>query len=168
VSNIVTVLYHLISSAIQFPLYFVRQQQQQQNKKLRLHNSKLHTSDIPIDAIINTPFGMTLLHVNVSKNHDSIPATKLVIQSLNLSDCQLRTLPDQWYLPKLKKLNLSYKNHWTDSPKQLRSVFVLFRRKIPNVVQVSKIVLIRSIYIMVYLFFHSSFLLCFLNRVCSP
>ncbi|KAL7579107.1 hypothetical protein ACA910_019138 [Epithemia clementina (nom. ined.)] len=81
-------------------------------KKLILSNLGITAAEIPLNYLCGTPLGNALHKLSLSGNHlGSIP--DLLVQSLpclkhlELSQCRLHGLPNEWNLPQLKKLNLS-------------------------------------------------------------
>jgi hypothetical protein len=93
-------------------------------KKLNLENMQLSAAEIPVSYLFETPLGNTLHKLSVAKNRLSTIPIKLVqclpiLKHLDLSQCELVTLPDKWDLPQLKKLNLSH-NKLTDFPDEVR------------------------------------------------
>jgi hypothetical protein len=99
-------------------------------KKLNLENMQLSAAEIPVSYLFETPLGNTLHKLSVAKNRLSTIPIKLVqclpiLKHLDLSQCELVTLPDKWDLPQLKKLNLSH-NKLTDFPDEVRSRFALY------------------------------------------
>jgi Leucine rich repeat len=92
-------------------------------KKLMLDNMHLTNSDIPMKDLCGTPLGNALFKLSLAKNRlGSIPP-KLVmslpsLRSLDLSQCELHQLPEQFNLPKLQRLNLRH-NRFTDFPDEV-------------------------------------------------
>jgi len=89
-------------------------------KKLNLENMQLSAAEIPVSYLFETPLGNTLYKLSLAKNRLSTVPAKLVqclpiLKHLDLSQCELVTLPEKWDLPQLKKLNLSH-NKLTDFP----------------------------------------------------
>jgi hypothetical protein len=92
-------------------------------KKLLLTNLCLTAMDLPLTDLCGTSLGNSLYTLSISGNRlGTVPA--LMVQSLpsvrhlDLSQCELHQLPDQWDLPKLTKLNLSH-NRLTDFPEEV-------------------------------------------------
>ncbi|KAG7343275.1 Miro domain containing protein [Nitzschia inconspicua] len=80
--------------------------------KLVLSGLQLQENHIPLMELIGTPLGHNLQHLSLSKNlFKSLPPSLVVslpnLKSFDLSNCCISDLPQQWDLPKLKKLNLS-------------------------------------------------------------
>jgi Leucine-rich repeat (LRR) protein len=102
-------------------------------KKLLLDRLNLSSSDIPMKDLCGTTLGNSLYKLSLSGNRlGSIPP-KLVmslpsLRTLDLSQCELHQLPEQFNLPKLTLLNLS-NNRFTEFPDEVcrrnYSVFVL-------------------------------------------
>lgn len=92
-------------------------------KKLVLNNLGLSAADIPVTDLCGTPLGNALHKLSLAGNRlVSVPA-KLVqslptLKHLDLSQCELHQLPDQWNLPQLKRLNLSH-NRLTEFPEEV-------------------------------------------------
>ena len=92
-------------------------------KKLVLNNLGLSAADIPVADLCGTPLGNALHKLSLAGNRlVSVPA-KLVqslptLKHLDLSQCELHQLPDQWNLPQLKRLNLSH-NRLTEFPEEV-------------------------------------------------
>jgi len=84
-------------------------------KRLVLRDMNLSRADIPLQQLKETNLGCSLVHLSLSGNRiGSIPADLVqsppLLQILDLSRCDLDRLPDQWDLPKLRKLDLSHNN----------------------------------------------------------
>eukprot|EP00544_Gedaniella_sp_CCMP2646_P006684 CAMPEP_0202493774 /NCGR_PEP_ID=MMETSP1361-20130828/9983_1 /ASSEMBLY_ACC=CAM_ASM_000849 /TAXON_ID=210615 /ORGANISM="Staurosira complex sp., Strain CCMP2646" /LENGTH=513 /DNA_ID=CAMNT_0049124127 /DNA_START=69 /DNA_END=1610 /DNA_ORIENTATION=+ len=82
-------------------------------KKLTLENLNLLPADIPIKDLTNTSLGNSLRKLSLAANRLSSIPPKLVIclpalKHLDLSQCELYQLPNEWNLPQLKRLNLSH------------------------------------------------------------
>ena len=94
-------------------------------KKLMLNNLNLTAADIPMkDLCNNTPLGNSLYKLSLAGNRLGAVPAKLVqslpaLRTLDLSQCELHQLPDQWNLPKLTRLNLSH-NRFTEFPEEVR------------------------------------------------
>jgi hypothetical protein len=92
-------------------------------KKLNLENMKLTTADIPIQYLDGTSLGLSLYKLSLAKNRLNVIPSALVqclptLRHLDLSQCELVTLPKQWNMPQLRKLNLSH-NKLTDFPEEV-------------------------------------------------
>jgi Leucine-rich repeat (LRR) protein len=101
-------------------------------KKLMLDNMHLTNSDIPMKDLCGTPLGNALFKLSLAKNRlGSIPPKLVVslplLRSLDLSQCELHQLPEQFNLPKLQRLNLRH-NRFTDFPDEvsLREVLAVW------------------------------------------
>jgi hypothetical protein len=93
-------------------------------KKLILANLDLAASDIPLKDLVNTSLGNSLYKLSLAGNRLAAIPPDLVqclpfLNHLDLSQCELHQLPDQWNLPKLKRLNLSH-NRISDFPDKVR------------------------------------------------
>jgi Leucine-rich repeat (LRR) protein len=92
-------------------------------KKLLLDRLNLSSSDIPMKDLCGTSLGNSLYKLSLSGNRlGSIPP-KLVLslpslRTLDLSQCELHQLPEQFNLPKLTRLNLS-NNRFTEFPDEV-------------------------------------------------
>jgi len=94
-------------------------------KKLMLNNLNLTTTDIPMKDLCGTALGNSLHKLSLAGNRLGAVPAKLVqslpmLKTLDLSQCELHQLPDQWNLPKLTRLNLSH-NRFTEFPEEVRS-----------------------------------------------
>ena len=92
-------------------------------KKLMLNNLGLAASDIPMKDLCGTALGNSLHKLSLAGNRlGSVPAKLVqslpVLKSLDLSQCELHQLPDQWNLPKLTVLILSH-NRFTEFPEEV-------------------------------------------------
>jgi Leucine rich repeat len=92
-------------------------------KKLILNDLSLTAADIPVKDLCGTPLGSSLHKLSLAGNRlGHIPAklvTNLpVLKHLDLSQCELHHLPETWYLPNLRRLNLSH-NRLTDFPEEV-------------------------------------------------
>jgi Leucine-rich repeat (LRR) protein len=92
-------------------------------KKLNLENMQLVEADVPMTYVHSTPLGNTLYKLSLAKNPLRGIPPKLVqclpmLSHLDLSQCELVSLPVTWNLPQLKKLNLSH-NKLTDFPDEV-------------------------------------------------
>lgn len=92
-------------------------------KKLLLEKLAITAADIPLNYLCGTPLGNALHKLSLSGNRlGNIPA-KLVqalpaLRHLDLSQCELHQLPQNWNLPLLKKLNLAH-NRLRDFPDEV-------------------------------------------------
>mmetsp|Transcript_36160 Transcript_36160/g.87460 ORF Transcript_36160/g.87460 Transcript_36160/m.87460 type:complete len:1913 (-) Transcript_36160:67-5805(-) len=91
-------------------------------KKLILSNLDLTAADIPVKDLHNTSLGNSLHKLALSGNPLTTVPPKLVtclpvLKNLDLSQCGLHQIPDQWNLPQLRQLNLSH-NRLTDFPEE--------------------------------------------------
>jgi hypothetical protein len=82
-------------------------------KKLNLENMQLGEPDVPVTYLQGTPLGNTLYKLSLAKNPLRGLPPKLVhclpmLKHLDLSQCELVSLPLTWNLPQLTKLNLSH------------------------------------------------------------
>ena len=82
-------------------------------KKLVLDNMALSCNDIPLKDLLGTPLGNSLQKLSLVGNRLTVVPEKLVqslplLKHLDLSQCDLVRLPERWYLPQLKILNLSH------------------------------------------------------------
>jgi len=98
-------------------------------KKLMLHNLNLTAADLPMEDLChNTPLGKSLHKLSLAGNNQlgDVPAQLVqslpVLQTLDLSQCELHQLPDRWNLPELKRLNLSH-NRLTEFPEEVSCHF---------------------------------------------
>jgi hypothetical protein len=92
-------------------------------KKLMLDNMYLTAADIPSSLIVGSTLGNTLHKLSLSGNRlRSIPSELLQrlpqLQTLDLSKCELLTLPALWNLPQLTTLDLSF-NKLVDFPEEV-------------------------------------------------
>lgn len=91
-------------------------------KKLILNDLSLTANDIPVKDICGT-LGSSLHKLSLAGNRlGNIPAKLVanlpVLKHLDLSQCELHHLPEIWYLPNLRRLNLSH-NRLTDFPEEV-------------------------------------------------
>ena len=91
-------------------------------KKLILSNLDLTAADVPVKDLYNTSLGNSLHKLSLAGNPLTTVPPKLVtclpvLKNLDLSQCGLHQIPDQWNLPQLKRLNLSH-NRLTDFPEE--------------------------------------------------
>lgn len=91
-------------------------------KKLILNDLSLTAADIPVKDLCGTPLGSSLHKLSLAGNRLGYIPGKLVInlpvlKHLDLSQCELHHLPETWYLPNLRRLNLSH-NRLTDFPEE--------------------------------------------------
>jgi hypothetical protein len=96
--------------------------------KLNLDDLELRATDIPVTALMDSPIGKSLFKLSLSRNPLCSLPDKLVqnlpsLYLLELSLCELVTLPILWYMPQLRKLNLSY-NKLTEFPSKVRHILV--------------------------------------------
>mmetsp|Transcript_25487 Transcript_25487/g.29118 ORF Transcript_25487/g.29118 Transcript_25487/m.29118 type:complete len:339 (-) Transcript_25487:35-1051(-) len=94
-------------------------------KKLILENMRLLHTDIPVKFLAGTSLGNNLHKLSLSGNRLKTIPEKLVqslpiLKHLDLSQCEIASLPDKWILPQLKKLNLSH-NKLADFPEEVCS-----------------------------------------------
>jgi Leucine-rich repeat (LRR) protein len=93
-------------------------------KRLILENLNLAASDIPVKDLVNTSLGNSLYKLSLAGNRlVTIPPDLVqclpVLHHLDLSQCELYQLPNEWNLPKLKRLNLSH-NRISEFPDEVR------------------------------------------------
>ena len=98
-------------------------------KKLILDNMGLRDDDVPVGDLYGTRLGYELHKLSLAGNHLTVLSHRLVtclpvLNSLDLSQCDLQHLPERWNLPQLKKLNLSY-NRLTEFPNDVSVDFLL-------------------------------------------
>lgn len=94
-------------------------------KKLVLTNLGLSAIDIPLADLCGTPLGNSLHKLSLAGNRLGTVPARLVqnlptLKHLDLSQCELHQLPDNWNLPQLKRLNLSH-NRLTEFPEEVRN-----------------------------------------------
>ena len=94
--------------------------------RLLLEKMNLEACDIPLGGLVGTACGSNLTYLSLSGNPlESIPSSLVrslpALRSLNLSSCNLlnKSLPSEWNLPKLTRLDLSH-NCLTDFPNEVR------------------------------------------------
>jgi Leucine-rich repeat (LRR) protein len=92
-------------------------------KKLMLTNLTLTAADIPLNYLCGTSLGNTLHKLSLAGNRlGSVPERLVVslptLKTLDLSQCELHSLPGTWNLPMLKRLNLSH-NRLRDFPEEV-------------------------------------------------
>lgn len=97
-------------------------------KRLILANLNLSQEEIPVDQICSDALGVALYKLSLSGNRvHSLPEPLTVrltgLRALDVSQCDLRGLPEQWDLPSLKKLNLSH-NRIQNCPAEVRKYMV--------------------------------------------
>jgi len=90
-------------------------------KRLVLANLNLTEDELPIKKICGETLGSALYKLNLAGNRLSTIPTPLIVQLtglrvLDLSQCDLYTLPERWDLPSLKKLILSHNRIQTCFP----------------------------------------------------
>jgi Leucine-rich repeat (LRR) protein len=95
-------------------------------KKLILSDLSLTAADIPVKDLCGTPLGQSLHKLSLAGNRLGYIPGKLVtnlpvLKHLDLSQCELHHLPETWYLPNLRRLNLSH-NRLTDFPEEVRTL----------------------------------------------
>jgi Leucine-rich repeat (LRR) protein len=84
-----------------------------QKKELMLDDLKLTADDIPLQLLNETTLGNTLYKLTLKGNRLKAVPDKLVqclpaLRILDLQQCDLRTLPKHWNLPRLVTLDLSH------------------------------------------------------------
>ena len=89
-------------------------------KKLILANMNLTSSDLPVDDICSQSICQSMNKLSLAGNRlghvpDRIVMELTGLRTLDLSQCDLRTLPMDWSLPHLKRLDLSH-NRLVDFP----------------------------------------------------
>jgi Leucine-rich repeat (LRR) protein len=94
-------------------------------KKLMLNNLNLTATDIPTQYLCGTALGDSLHKLSFAGNRlGSVPPLLVMslpaLKTLDLSQCELHQLPEQFNLPKLTRLNLSH-NRFTDFPDEVRN-----------------------------------------------
>eukprot|EP00978_Attheya_sp_CCMP212_P003113 scaffold6390_cov53-Attheya_sp.AAC.2 len=87
-------------------------------KKLILANMGLVPHDLPLEDL--NALGPTLVKLSLARNRlmaipDTIVLRLTGLRTLDLSQCELCTLPPKWNLPQLRRLNLSH-NRLTEFP----------------------------------------------------
>mmetsp|Transcript_31822 Transcript_31822/g.60811 ORF Transcript_31822/g.60811 Transcript_31822/m.60811 type:complete len:235 (-) Transcript_31822:517-1221(-) len=97
-------------------------------KRLILANMNLSHEEIPVDQICSDRLGTALYKLSLSGNRVySIPDQMTVkltgLRVLDVSQCDLHSVPDKWDLPSLKKLNLSH-NRILKCPSEVRMILV--------------------------------------------
>jgi Leucine-rich repeat (LRR) protein len=80
----------------------------------------LTAADIPVKDLYGSSLGNYLHKLSLAGNRLSTVPPKSVtclaaLKTLGLSQCELHQLPEEWNLPQLKRLNLSY-NQLTEFP----------------------------------------------------
>jgi len=98
-------------------------------KKLILSNLGMKATDIPVRHLCGTKLGDEVSKLSLMGNGLFTLPPKLVVglpalRTLDLSQCQLRVLPERWNLPQLRRLNLSH-NRLVDFPEEVRATFFL-------------------------------------------
>jgi Leucine-rich repeat (LRR) protein len=93
-------------------------------KKLMLNNLTLTAADVPLNYLCGTSLGNTLHKLSLAGNRLGCVPERLVVslptlKALDLSQCELHSLPETWNLPMLKRLNLSH-NRLRDFPEEVR------------------------------------------------
>lgn len=99
-------------------------------KRLILANMDLSQDEIPVEQICSKKLGAALYKLSLSGNRlKSIPESLTVklmgLRALDVSQCDLRSLPEKWDLPHLKKLNLSHNLLETSLPEVRKNCFLL-------------------------------------------
>jgi Leucine-rich repeat (LRR) protein len=94
-------------------------------KRLLLEKLGITAADIPLQFLVGTPLGNALHKLSLVGNRLGSVPPKLVqslptLKHLDLSQCELDQLPQNWNLPQLKKLNLSH-NRLRDFPDEVRT-----------------------------------------------
>jgi Leucine-rich repeat (LRR) protein len=92
-------------------------------KKLLLDKLNLTCSDVPVKDLCGTALGNSLYMLSLAGNRLGAVPPQLVVslpalRKLDLSQCELHTLPPQFNLPKLAQLNLS-NNRFTEFPDEV-------------------------------------------------
>jgi len=92
-------------------------------RKLCLENLNLAAADIPMKDLMGTALGNSLHKLSLAGNRltgipDALVVSFPVLKHLDLSNCDLVSLPEKWLLPQLKRLNLS-QNRLTDFPDEI-------------------------------------------------
>ena len=82
-------------------------------KRLILANMNLSQDEIPVEQICGDTLGMGLYKLSLAGNRlHTIPEPLIVkltgLRILDFSQCDLCSIPEQWDLPSLRKLNLSH------------------------------------------------------------
>jgi len=100
-------------------------------KRLVLANLNLTEDELPIKKICGETLGSALYKLNLAGNRLSTIPTPLIVQLtglrvLDLSQCDLYTLPERWDLPSLKKLILSHNRIQTCFPEVRSIIYGLF------------------------------------------
>jgi Leucine-rich repeat (LRR) protein len=90
-------------------------------KKLILSNMDLVPHDLPLEDL--NALGPTLVKLSLARNRlmaipDTIVLRLTGLRTLDLSQCELCTLPPKWNLPQLRRLNLSH-NRLTEFPDEV-------------------------------------------------
>jgi Leucine-rich repeat (LRR) protein len=98
-------------------------------KRLILANLSLSNDDIPVNDICSERLGAALYKLSLAGNQiHSIPEPLVLkltgLRVLDVSQCGLRSLPDVWDLPSLKKLVVSH-NHIQSFPAEVRMLLSL-------------------------------------------
>jgi Leucine-rich repeat (LRR) protein len=114
-----------------------------QRRMLWLERMNLTTSDLPMIHLVDTALGATLRGLFLTGNElcyipESLVQSLPVLQTLDLSHCNLSELPPVWDLPRLSVLNLSH-NRLTEFPEDVR--IVRFLRKVDFLVKLTICVL---------------------------
>ena len=84
-------------------------------KRLVLRGLNLRATELPIRSILSFPLGNDLTKLCLAGNHlnhlpDVLVHSLQGLRTMDLQQCGLVTLPDDWDLPNLRRLNLSH-NH---------------------------------------------------------
>jgi Leucine-rich repeat (LRR) protein len=96
-----------------------------QRRKLWLERMNLTTNDLPMIHLVDTALGASLRGLFLTGNTElcyipeSLVQSLPVLQTLDVSHCNLSELPPVWDLPRLSVLNLSH-NRLTEFPDDVR------------------------------------------------
>lgn len=95
-------------------------------KKLLLERMNLTPDDVPVDDLLGSSLGVSLKKLSLSGNSPLRSIPRMLVHSLpsletlDLPQCELRSLPSSWNLPKLTRLNLS-NNQLNAFPEEVRT-----------------------------------------------